>query len=122
MTASWATQPTAGADGSDSFREAQQHRGVRRGRRNRAFDFHRARGDRSSSERFTLDPAGCFIFAAGTVSGHLASYRISAETVVLTPLTKQAWASAIGQIGWPLACEELIVITHPSGSMTSNES
>ena len=27
-----------------------------------------------------------------------------------------------GQMGWPLACEELIVITHPSGPMTSNES
>jgi adenylate cyclase len=26
------------------------------------------------------------------------------------------------QIGWPLACEEFIVNTHPSGPMTSNES
>jgi hypothetical protein len=27
-----------------------------------------------------------------------------------------------GQIGRPLACDELIVKTHPSGPMTSNES
>ena len=26
------------------------------------------------------------------------------------------------QTGWPLACEELMVKTHPSGPMTSNES
>ena len=39
---------------------------------------------------FSLDPSGCFAFAAGTVSGRLASYRIGAETGVLTPLTTQA--------------------------------
>src|SRR4051812_4846218 len=27
-----------------------------------------------------------------------------------------------GQIGWPLACEELTVKAHPSGPATSNES
>jgi 6-phosphogluconolactonase len=37
---------------------------------------------------FTLDPAGSFIFAVGTVSGHLASYRINAETGMLTPLNE----------------------------------
>jgi hypothetical protein len=26
------------------------------------------------------------------------------------------------QMGWPLACEELMVKTHPSGPMISNES
>ena len=39
---------------------------------------------------FSLDPAGSFLFAAGTVCGQLASYRISAETGVLTPLATQA--------------------------------
>ena len=37
---------------------------------------------------FSLDPAGSFVFAAGTSSGRLASYRIS-ETGVLTPLATQ---------------------------------
>jgi 6-phosphogluconolactonase len=35
---------------------------------------------------FSLDPAGNFVFAAGTASGRLASYRISGETGALTPL------------------------------------
>ena len=35
---------------------------------------------------FSLDPAGHFVFAAGTASGQLASYRISGETGALTPL------------------------------------
>jgi 6-phosphogluconolactonase len=39
---------------------------------------------------FALDPAGHFVFAAGTASGRLASYRISGETGALTPLTTQA--------------------------------
>ena len=39
---------------------------------------------------FSLDPEGSFVFAAGTVSGRLASYRINAETGVLTTLTTQA--------------------------------
>jgi 6-phosphogluconolactonase (cycloisomerase 2 family) len=39
---------------------------------------------------FCLDPAGHFLFAAGTASGGLASYRINADTGALTPLTTQA--------------------------------
>ncbi len=34
-----------------------------------------------------LDPAGHFVFAAGTASGRLASYRINGETGALTPLS-----------------------------------
>ena len=33
-----------------------------------------------------LDPAGRFLFAAGTASGQLASYRINTETGTLSPL------------------------------------
>ncbi len=36
---------------------------------------------------FGLDPAGHFVFAAGTASGRLASYRINGETGALTPLS-----------------------------------
>jgi 6-phosphogluconolactonase len=39
---------------------------------------------------FSLDPAGDFLFAAGTASGRLASYRINGETGALTPLATQA--------------------------------
>jgi 6-phosphogluconolactonase len=39
---------------------------------------------------FSLDPTGSFVFAAGTASGRLASYRISGETGALTPLATQA--------------------------------
>ena len=35
---------------------------------------------------FGLDPAGSFLFSAGTASGRLAAYRINGETGVLTPL------------------------------------
>src|SRR5271166_2339245 len=35
---------------------------------------------------FSLDPAGRFLFAAGSASGRLASYRINGETGALTPL------------------------------------
>jgi 6-phosphogluconolactonase len=35
---------------------------------------------------FCLDPAGQFLFAAGTASGRLASYRINQQTGALTPL------------------------------------
>jgi 6-phosphogluconolactonase len=38
---------------------------------------------------FSLDPAGHLLFAAGTASGRLASYRIDGETGALTPLTAQ---------------------------------
>ena len=36
---------------------------------------------------FGLDPAGRFVFAAGSASGRLASYRINSETGGLAPLT-----------------------------------
>jgi 6-phosphogluconolactonase len=39
---------------------------------------------------FGLDPEGKFVFAAGTASGRLASYRVNGETGVLTPLTTYA--------------------------------
>jgi 6-phosphogluconolactonase len=39
---------------------------------------------------FCLDPAGHFVFAAGSASGRLASYRINEETGALTPLTTYA--------------------------------
>jgi 6-phosphogluconolactonase len=39
---------------------------------------------------FGLDPEGKFVFAAGTASGRLASYRVNGETGVLTPLTTLA--------------------------------
>jgi 6-phosphogluconolactonase len=35
---------------------------------------------------FGLDPTGSFLFAAGTASGRLASYRVNGETGALTPL------------------------------------
>jgi 6-phosphogluconolactonase len=39
---------------------------------------------------FCLDPAGHYVFAAGTASGRLASYRINGETGALTPLETYA--------------------------------
>jgi len=39
---------------------------------------------------FCLDPAGHFVFAAGSASGRLASYRINGETGALTPLATYA--------------------------------
>ena len=42
---------------------------------------------------FSVDPAGRFVFAAGSASGRLASYRINAETGALTPLA----TFAVGQ-------------------------
>jgi 6-phosphogluconolactonase len=39
---------------------------------------------------FGLDPAGHFVFAAGSASGRLASYRINGDTGALTPLTTYA--------------------------------
>ena len=39
---------------------------------------------------FGLDPAGHFLFAAGTASGRLASYRINTETGTLSPLATDA--------------------------------
>ena len=38
---------------------------------------------------FALDPDGRFLFAAGTASGRLASYRIDSATGGLTPLRTQ---------------------------------
>jgi 6-phosphogluconolactonase (cycloisomerase 2 family) len=35
---------------------------------------------------FCLDPAGHFLFAAGTTSGRLALYRINQQSGALTPL------------------------------------
>ena len=37
-----------------------------------------------------LDPGGRFLFAAGTASGRLASYRINTETGTLSPLAAYA--------------------------------
>jgi 6-phosphogluconolactonase len=42
---------------------------------------------------FCLDPAGQFLFAVGTASGRLASYRINQQTGALTPLG----VAAVGQ-------------------------
>src|SRR5215470_8117995 len=39
---------------------------------------------------FCLDPAGHFLFAAGTASGSLASYRIDQQSGALTPLAVEA--------------------------------
>jgi 6-phosphogluconolactonase len=39
---------------------------------------------------FGLDPEGRFVFAAGTASGRLASYRINGQTGALTPLATYA--------------------------------
>jgi 6-phosphogluconolactonase len=39
---------------------------------------------------FALDPAGRFLFAVGTATGRLASYRIDPTTGVLSPLAVQA--------------------------------
>jgi 6-phosphogluconolactonase len=39
---------------------------------------------------FSLDPVGSFVFAVGTVSGRLASYRIGGETGALMPIATQA--------------------------------
>jgi 6-phosphogluconolactonase len=38
---------------------------------------------------FCLDPAGHFLFAAGTASGRVASYRINQQSGALTPLAIQ---------------------------------
>ena len=35
---------------------------------------------------FSLDPGGNFLFAAGSESGRLASYRVNADTGELAPL------------------------------------
>ncbi len=35
---------------------------------------------------FSLDPAGNFVFAAGSESNRLASYRVNGDTGTLTPL------------------------------------
>jgi 6-phosphogluconolactonase (cycloisomerase 2 family) len=35
---------------------------------------------------FGLDSRGAFLFAAGTATGRLASYRVNGETGTLTPL------------------------------------
>ena len=47
---------------------------------------------------FGLDPAGHFVFAAGTASGRLASYRINQETGALTPLTTYAVGQRPGAV------------------------
>ncbi len=47
---------------------------------------------------FGLDPAGHFVFAAGTASGRLASYRIDQETGALTPLTTYAVGQRPGAV------------------------
>jgi len=47
---------------------------------------------------FGLDPAGRFVFAAGTASGRLASYRINQETGALTPLTTYAVGQRPGAV------------------------
>jgi 6-phosphogluconolactonase len=39
---------------------------------------------------FSLDPAGRFLFAAGSASGRLAAYRINGDRGALTPLTTYA--------------------------------
>ncbi|HEX3864863.1 MAG TPA: beta-propeller fold lactonase family protein [Stellaceae bacterium] len=39
---------------------------------------------------FCVDPAGNFLFAAGTATGRLASYRINGDSGALTPLAVQA--------------------------------
>jgi 6-phosphogluconolactonase len=39
---------------------------------------------------FSVDPEGHFVFAAGSASGRLASYRIQGETGALTPLETYA--------------------------------
>jgi len=39
---------------------------------------------------FSLDPDGKFVFAAGSATGQLASYRIGRETGELTPLETYA--------------------------------
>jgi 6-phosphogluconolactonase len=47
---------------------------------------------------FSLDPAGHFVFAAGTASGRLASYRINRETGALTALTTYAVGQRPGAV------------------------
>ena len=39
---------------------------------------------------FSLDPQGKFVFAAGSATGQLASYRINGDTGELTPLATYA--------------------------------
>ena len=39
---------------------------------------------------FGLDSSGTFLFAAGTASGRLASYRVNGETGALTPMETYA--------------------------------
>jgi 6-phosphogluconolactonase (cycloisomerase 2 family) len=39
---------------------------------------------------FSIDPTGSFVFAAGTATGRLATYRVNGDTGALTPLGSQA--------------------------------
>jgi 6-phosphogluconolactonase len=59
---------------------------------------------------FCLDPAGRFLFAAGSASGRLASYRINGETGALTPLA----TSAVGQR--PGRCWQPVSATREHGA------
>jgi len=48
---------------------------------------------------FGLDPAGNFLFTAGTASGRLAAYGINGETGVLTPLATYSVGQSRGSSG-----------------------
>jgi 6-phosphogluconolactonase (cycloisomerase 2 family) len=73
--------------------EQQQHRGVRDRSRDRAAHDDRAVSTEAVPSAFCLDPAGRFLFTAGTASGRLASYRVNDNTGALSPLA----VIAVGQ-------------------------
>lgn len=58
---------------------------------------------------FSLDPEGRFIFASGSASGRLASYRINGDTGELTPLETYSLGQRPGGVlvtslvGYPLS-------------------
>src|SRR5256885_942832 len=54
------------------------------------FRFDAESGRLTPNSPFGVDPAGNFLFAAGTATGKLASYRIDGETGALTPLATQS--------------------------------
>ena len=68
----------------------QQHRRVRRRRRTGHLTTVGHASTEAVPSAFGLDPAGHFLFAAGSASGRLASYRINGETGALTPLATYA--------------------------------
>src|ERR1700719_2209570 len=59
---------------------------------------------------FCLDPAGDFLFAAGTASGRLASYRINQQSGALTPLALEEVGHRPAAVPRPLRRQRLSAV------------